>query len=306
MSGPRQANGRAGSESTGVTHIHPTAVVSPRAALGREVSVGPFVVIEADAVIGDRCRLEARAVVKDGATLGSDNFVGEGAVVGGAPQHVRAPARQGRLRIGNGNTIRENATLHRALAEGHETVVGDGNYLMVAAHVGHDCRVGNHTILVNNVLLGGHVLVEDRAYLSGAVAVHQFCRIGRNAMIGGPARIVQDVPPFVTVDGQTGKVVGLNVVGLRRSGMSRDEIASLKEAYRLLYRGSLAWSETLSALAERFPDGPAAHFHAFLSGSKRGIVQERRGPRGATLRLAGDIADADASDDAVGHSRKVG
>jgi UDP-N-acetylglucosamine acyltransferase len=266
-------------------NIHPQAIVSPEANLGQDVTIGPFSIIEPDVAIGDRCNLASRVVVKDGTTLGADNRVSEGAVLGGLPQHTRIPERLGRLVIGTHNTIRENCTIHRALHEGTSTIVGDHNLLMVGAHIAHDCHVGNQTIFANNVLLGGHVLVEDRAFVSGAVCVHQFCRIGRLAMVGGHARVVQDVPPYVMVDGITGCIVGLNLVGLRRNGYVAEEVAELKAAYRLIYRRGLKWTDILDQLRLEFPDGPAAAFHAFLSQGTRGFVQERRMPPHATLKL---------------------
>lgn len=269
-----------------MSQIHPQAAVSPRAEIGRNVAVGAFCVIEDRVVIGDDCRIGHHAVVKDGTTLGADNFVGEHAVLGGFPQHVHMPERPGKLIVGRGNTIRESVTMHRAMAEENATRIGDHNLFMCGAHVAHDCVVGNHVILTNNALLGGHVLVEDRAFISGAVAVHQFCRVGRLAMVGGLARVAQDVPPFVMVDGDTGMIVGLNTVGLRRAGHTADEIAQLKKAYRAIYRRGLTFNETLAALAAEFPTGPAAEFHRFLStGGKRGFLQERRTPPGATVRL---------------------
>jgi UDP-N-acetylglucosamine acyltransferase len=155
----------------------------------------------------------------------------------------------------------------------------------VGAHVAHDCSVGDNTIIANNALLGGFVQVGDRAFVSGAVAVHQFCRIGRMAMVGGCARVVQDIAPYVMVDGQSGLIVGLNLVGLRRNGYGPADVAQLKSAYRIIFRRSLRWSDVLEQLRQEFASGPAADFHPFLSQGTRGFVQERRMPPGATLKL---------------------
>ncbi len=265
--------------------IHPLAAVSPQATIGRNVCIGPFSVVEPEATIGDGCVLEGHVVVKAGTTLGPDNHVFEGTVLGGLPQHVHVPERPGKVVIGSGNTIRENVTVHRALEAGKATVIGENNLLMVNSHVAHDCRVGNHTIVTNNALLAGHVTVEDRAYLSGAAAVHQFCRIGTLAMVGGQAHLVKDVPPFVTVDGLSSLVVGLNQIGLRRAGFDLEAVRQLKAAYRVIYRSSLAWAEILRRLKAEFSDGPAAEFYRFLSTTARGITSERRGPAGATIKL---------------------
>jgi UDP-N-acetylglucosamine acyltransferase len=265
--------------------IHPLSLVSPQAKIGRNVVIGPYSIVEADAEIGDGCELSSRVVVKSGVTLGPDNRVMEGTILGGPPQHTQMPEKIGWVQIGTGNTFRENCTVHRALHEGAATQIGDHNLLMVGTHVAHDCRVGNNIIFANNVLLAGHVTVEDRAFISGAVGVHQFCRIGRLAMLGGHARIVQDVPPFVMVDGISSCIVGLNLVGLRRSGLAPAEIAELKAAYRTIYRSGLKFTEILRQLQVRFPTGPASIYHTFMSQGKRGFAQERRMPPGATLKL---------------------
>jgi UDP-N-acetylglucosamine acyltransferase len=152
-------------------------------------------------------------------------------------------------------------------------------------HVAHDCRVGNNTIFANNAMLAGHVTVGDRAYLSGAVAVHQFCRIGSLAMVGGQSHVTKDVPPYVTVDGLSSFVVGLNQIGLRRAGFSLEDIRRLKEAYRVIYRSRLTWNEILGRLQKEFCQGPPAQFHQFLSTTTRGILSERRLPPGATIKL---------------------
>ena len=162
---------------------------------------------------------------------------------------------------------------------------------MVGAHVAHDCTVADGMIMTNGSMLGGHVDVGTKAYISGGVAVHQFCRVGRLAMVGGLARVVRDVPPFVTLDGGTAMVVGLNKVGLRRAGFTGSEFAELKSAYRVIYRSGLTWQEMLEELRMQFASGPAAEFLPFFLGGKRGFVQERRTPPGAIVRLMRDEAD---------------
>jgi len=264
---------------------HPLAVVSPAAEVHSSAKIGPFCVVEPHAVIGAGCILESGSVVKRGTELGEGNHLFEGAVVGGLPQHANMPERPGKVVIGSGNTIRENVTIHRALDEDKATLVGDGNLLMANVHVAHDCDIGNNVICTNNSLLGGHVKVDDRAYISGGVAVHQFCRIGSLAMVGGQAHIVKDVPPFVTLDGLSSLVVGLNKVGLRRAGYLVDDVRQLKAAYRVIYRSGLTWNETIERLKSEFSEGPAVKFLEFLSTTDRGIISERRLPPKATLRL---------------------
>jgi UDP-N-acetylglucosamine acyltransferase len=256
------------------------------------VKVGAFATIEDGVELGDFCTVGSGAVIKSGVTAGCHNEFAEHAVIGGAPQHVARPQQVGGVRIGDHNVFREHVTIHRALKPGTATTVGDHNYVMASAHFGHDVVVGSNCICANAALLGGHVTVEDRSFVSGAVAVHQFCRIGRLAMVGGHARIVQDVPPYMLVDGQTGCIVGLNVVGLRRSGHSADDIAELKAAYRTVYRRGLSWKEVLDALDQDFVGGPAKHLRQFLAGGTRGFAQERRVPPSTTLRLRVPEEDA--------------
>ena len=266
-------------------NIHPFAVVHPSAKLGPNVTIGPFCVVERGVTIGANCILESRAVVKENVVMADNNHLYEGAVIGGSAQHVRAPARAGGVVIGSGNSFRECVTIHRALEEGRNTVVGNGNLLMVNTHLAHDVKVGDNAIFANNAMMGGHVIVEDRAFVSAAAACHQFIRIGRMAMVGGQAHLVKDVPPFVTVDGASSYVVGLNTIGLRRSGISAAEITEMKAAYRVIYRSGLKWNDILDRLSRDFRESAAGHFYEFLRTTHRGITQERRVPPGATLKL---------------------
>ncbi len=249
------------------------------------VSIGPFSVIEPGVTLEDDCQIAAHVVIKSGTSLGVNCEVAEGAVLGGRPQHLQAGNEVGRLDIGDHNVIREYVTVHRALEPASVTRIGDHNLLMVNSHVGHDSDLGDHIILANNVMIAGHVVIDDWVYLAGAAGIHQFCRIGQYSMVGGQAHVSQDVPPFVMLDGITTKIVGLNRVGLRRSGFSPSELSDLKAAYRVVYREGLTWNETLAKLGSQFPDGPASEFYEFLATSERGIVQERRTPRAATVRF---------------------
>lgn len=270
-----------------MTLIHPLSVVSPHAKLGPGVSVGPFCVVEDDVVIGEGSSLAAGTIVKRGTVLGARNRVHEKSVLGGLPQHLHMPATAGNLVIGADNTIREHVTMHRALREGDSTRIGDNNFIMVGAHVAHDCVVGSHVIIANGVQLGGHVEVHDHAYVGGCSAVHQFCRIGKYAMIGGLARVIKDIPPFVTVDGKSGYIVGLNTIGLKRKGFTPQSLMELKRAYRQIYRTGLTWNDVVSSLLEQFGDSPASEFSTFFAGGKRGFTPERRVPPNATIKLHG-------------------
>jgi len=261
--------------------------------------------VEAGVVLGDGCNLFGRVTVKSGTVVGRDNLIMEGTVLGGMPQHLHMPEHPGTTRIGDGNVFRENCTVHRALAAGSETRIGNRCLFMVGAHAAHDCVVEDGVVLTNGTMLGGHVAVGEKAYLGGASAVHQFCRIGRLAMIGGMARVVRDVPPFAMLDGDTAMVVGLNKIGLRRAGFTSQDMLQLKRAYRVIYRSGLMWREMLDALRREFPTGPALEYLSFFSGGKRGFVQERRTPPGAVVRLMRD--DADDSNEAMpAAEKKVG
>lgn len=270
-------------------NIHPSAIVSSLAQIGEQVQIGPFCVVEPGVTIGRGCRLASRVVLKTGTVLGHDNLLFDGAVLGGLPQHVHLSEHPGKVLVGSGNTIRENVTIHRALEADEATIIGDNSMLMVNAHIAHDCRLANNIIVANNVLLAGHVTVGDRAYLSGAVAIHQFCRVGTMAMVGGQAHVTKDVPPYVTIDGLSSCVVGLNQIGLRRAGYRSEDVVQLKEAYRVIYRSRLTWTEILARLQQMFSFGPAVHFYQFLATTTRGIISERRPPPGATIKLRRDV-----------------
>jgi UDP-N-acetylglucosamine acyltransferase len=231
--------------------IHPTAIVSDGAQLGAEVCIGPYVVIEPDTAIGAGSEIRAHAVIKRFTTLGEANIVHEGAIIGGEPQDLAFSNCESFVCTGPRCTIREGVTIHRGTQPGSTTVIGADCYLMAYSHVAHNCGLGDRVILANNVALAGHVEIAERAFLSGGVVVHQFCRIGRIAMIGGNAKIVQDCLPFVITDGVPGRARGLNIVGLRRAGFKAGDVKTLKEAYRLLLRAGLALDTALAQLSEK-------------------------------------------------------
>ncbi len=256
--------------------VHATAIVSPQAQLGHDVSIGPYAVVEEGTVIGHGCEIRAHAVVKGHTCLGSGNRVHEGAVLGGEPQDLSFRGQETRLVIGDRNVIREGATIHRSTKEGGATVVGSDCFLMAYTHVAHDCRLGDRVVMANNVMLAGHVEVGDRAFLGGGAAVHQFCRVGRLAMLGGIAKVVQDCLPFVITDGHPARARGLNVVGLRRAGVSASQLGTLREAYRLLVRSGLHREAALEKMA-RLQDPMVDEIIAFVRVSKRGFAHAHRG-----------------------------
>lgn len=216
--------------------IHPTAVVDPQAELAPDVQVGPYSVIEGHVQIGAGSVIESHACLCGPMVLGSNNFVGHGAVLGKSPQHRGYRGEATCLHIGNGNVIREHVTIHRGTAQGGGlTWVGHNNMFMIGSHVGHDCHVGNGCTLVNGALVAGHVVLQDGCILSGHAAVQQRVRIGRLAMLGGLGSTSKDIPPFILQQGYNA-VSGLNIVGLRRAGVSSDAIAALRDAFRILYK----------------------------------------------------------------------
>jgi len=255
---------------------HPTAIISDEAKIADDVQIGPFCVIESGVTIGAGCVLMPRVSVKTGVVLGENNILHEGVILGGKPQHICSQGEYGGVRIGNGNTFRENCTVHCAMYPEKNTIIGDGNFIMVNAHVAHDCVIGSNVIITNNALLGGHVHVGDRANISGGVAIHQYCQIGTFAMVGGNSHITQDVPPFVNVDGATSLVVGVNLIGLRRAGVPNSEIKLIREAYRLLYEEKRTMSESEAVMREHFPEGMASIYADFIAASQRGFIGERR------------------------------
>jgi len=255
--------------------IHPTAIVSASARLGDQVRIGPYVVIEDDTELGEGTEVRAHAVVKRYTRLGAGNLIFEGAVLGGEPQDLGFRETPTQLVIGDRNTIREGVTVHRASKAGGATVIGDDCFLMAYAHVAHDNKLGDRVILANNVVLAGYVEVGDRAFLSGGVGIHQFCRVGRLAMLGGNSKIVQDCLPFVITDGVPGRAHGLNVVGLRRAGVTTGQLTTLKQAYRLLLRSALPLTEALARLAA-LHDPLVDELAAFARGGQRGFHRATR------------------------------
>lgn len=255
--------------------IHPTAIVSDQAQLGDSNIVGPYVVIEDDVQIGNGNSLLTGALLKNGVRMGNENTVHEYAVIGGLPQDLGFdPTTLSYVTIGNSNTLREYVTVHRASKPRAVTRLGDRNYLMTHVHLAHDCQLGNQVIIAPSTGLGGHVHVADRAFISGGVMVHQFVHIGTLAMIGGNAKITQDVLPYMITDGVPGTVRGLNLVGLRRAGVTRSDIQILKKAYQLIHRSAQPQQAILDDLREI--DSPyALNLAEFIANSSRSFHREK-------------------------------
>lgn len=234
--------------------------------------IHPTAIIEDNVEIGPDCEIGAYAVVKRFTKIGARNRIFEHAVVGGEPQDVKFHGERSYLEIGDDNIIREFCTLHRASGEDQTTRIGSRNFLMIGTHVAHNCVIGDDNIFANEVALAGHIVVEDHVFLSNNVGAHQFVRFGRHAMVGGKSKIVQDVLPFFTTDGNPPRVRGLNSTGLRRSGFSDAARRALKDAYRMLFRSGVPMAETLRQL-EQIDDANVAHLLNFIRESKRGFTR---------------------------------
>lgn len=254
--------------------IHPTAVVDPRADVDPSAEIGAHAVIEGPVRIGPDCRISPFVLILGHTDLGADCRVHSHATIGDLPQDRAYLGGESHCEIGDGCVIREGATIHRGTAPGSVTRVGDRCHLMTNSHVGHNCVLGSDVTLTSGALLGGHVHVGRGAVISGNAAVHQFVRIGELAMISGLGKIVQDVPPYLMAD-RDGTIVGVNRVGMLRSGMSSAERREVKEAYRLLYRSGLGRSAAIAAFASLVTTEVGGRLLAFLEeSSPRGITRD--------------------------------
>jgi UDP-N-acetylglucosamine acyltransferase len=254
------------------TRFHNTAVVEDGAEIGTDVSVGPFSFIEAGARIGDRCLIGPHVTVYGQVSVGADCRVHAGATLGDLPQDYGFKDCESRVTIGSGCLIREGVTIHRGTKPGTQTTVGDNCFLMAFSHLAHNVALGRNVILANGVLLAGYVEVGDRAFLSGNAIVHQFVKIGRVAMLGGGAAVSKDVPPFVMMRPAAYNVVaGLNVVGMRRAGLTQSERAEIARAFRILYRSGLNVTKACDAITQTCAPGPALEIPSFIARSTRGI-----------------------------------
>jgi UDP-N-acetylglucosamine acyltransferase len=252
--------------------IDPTAIVGASAQIAANVTIGPYAVIEDEVIIGEGCEIAAHAVIKKFTTLGARNRIFEHAVLGGEPQDVKFKGETSKLIIGDDNLIREFVTLHRASGEGETTLIGNRNFLMIGVHVAHNCRIGDDNIFANEVALAGHITIEDHVFLSNNVGAHQFVRFGRYAMVGGKSKIVQDVLPFFITDGNPARLRGINAVGLRRAGFSREALRTLKNSYQRLFRSQLPLEDVLIEL-DQVEDENVAHLVSFIQGSQRGFIR---------------------------------
>src|SRR6266513_2269998 len=259
--------------------IHQTAVIDSGAKIGANVEIGLHSVIGGAVTIGDDCVIGANVVIEGEVSIGRSNRIGHGAIIGGQPQDVSfSPTTPSRVEIGERNIIRENSTIHRGTIADSATKIGDDNFLMVNAHVGHNCVIGNKVIIANNVLLGGYVTVDDQAFLGGGSVFHQNMRVGRLVITQGGSAFGKDIPPFV-IAAERNCVFGLNTIGLRRAGFSREERDDIKRAFKSIYFSGLNTRQALEKSRESEWTEVGSEFFRFVSDAitKRGICPLKRG-----------------------------
>ena len=257
--------------------IHPSAIVSPKAKLAPGVFIGPFSIISDQVMIGADTKIGAHCVIEGNTTIGKNCEIFTGAVIGSRPQDLKFKDEKVFLEIGDNNIIREYCTLNPGTTEGSKTSVGDDNLLMAYSHVAHDCRVGNGCVLANNSTLAGHVSIEDKAVIGGIVAIHQFVRIGKLAIIGGCSKVVQDIPPFSTCDGHPARIYGLNLIGLRRKGISHDAIKKIDQAFKLIFNSGLSAKHALERVEKEIEKTEEIIYLVnFVKSSERGLTRSCR------------------------------
>jgi UDP-N-acetylglucosamine acyltransferase len=252
--------------------IHPSAVIDPRAELARDVEVGPFAIVGPGVSVGEGCRIGPHASLERNVRLGARVRVGHGSVLGGDPQDLKYRNEETWVEVGDDTVIREFSTINRGTVATGLTRVGSGCFLMSYVHLAHDCRIGDGVIIANGTQLAGHVTIEDRATLSGLVAVHQFGTIGTFAFVGGCSRVNQDIPPYVKAVGNPIELYGLNTIGLQRADFAPETITALKRIYRLIFNSELNLSQAIDrARTELLPLPEVERFLEFVSSSQRGV-----------------------------------
>lgn len=254
--------------------IHPTAIIHPGAELGADCHIGPYCVIGGHVTIGDRCRLHSHVVIEGHTRLGTDNEIFPFASLGLRSQDLKWKPGVNRTQIGDRNVFREGVTVHCATSEEEMTVIGSDNLFLIYAHVAHDCRLGNHIIQSAFAAIAGHVTVEDHAILSGYAGVHQFCRVGCYTILGGAAKVTQDAPPYMLVDGSPAETKTVNKIGLERNGFAPETISTLRQAYKIIFREGLSVGNALARVEKELPPLPEIrHLTAFIRASKRGVCR---------------------------------
>lgn len=270
--------------------LHPTAVIDPRARLAEGVTIGAYSVVGGEVELGPGVEVGHHVVLEGRVIIGARTRVGHGSVIGAPPQDLKfKPDTLSGVRIGADTIIREYVTIHRATTPGGWTEVGDSCFLLAMSHVAHDCKIGNHVIIVNYAGITGHVQIEDRVTISGFTGIHPFARIGTYAYIGAGSMVHQDVPPFVIVDGAPATARSVNAIGLRRGGVSAEERRQIQAAFRILYRSGLSPAGAIRRIRAELPVTPhISHLVEFVATSKLGICGPYRPPRAADAPEAGE------------------
>jgi len=255
--------------------IHETAIVHPKSEIGENVEIGPFSVIRENVTIGSGTKIGPHVVIDPFVDIGADCKIFQYAAIGAEPQALKFSGEESWVKIGRANIIREFVTIHRGTEEGGGvTAVGEENLIMAYSHIAHDCKLGKNIVLSNNATLGGHIIIGDHATVGGLVAIHQFVRVGNYAFIGGKSAVVKDIPPYMIAAGDRATLHGLNQVGLKRQGFTRDTLRMLKKAYRLIFRIGLTQNEAIERVAaevEQIPE--VASLIDFIKSSERGITR---------------------------------
>ncbi|MBU0548678.1 MAG: acyl-ACP--UDP-N-acetylglucosamine O-acyltransferase [Candidatus Omnitrophica bacterium] len=257
--------------------IHPSAIISSKARIEASVTVGPYSIIGDNVSIGANTVVGAHCVIEGNTTISNDCQIFTGAVIGSWPQDLKFKGEDVFLEIGSNNIIREYCTLNPGTGKGGKTTVGDNNLLMAYSHIAHDCRVGSGCVLANNSTLAGHVTIEDKAVVGGIVAIHQFVRVGMLSIIGGCSKVVQDIPPFSTCDGHPARVYGLNLVGLRRKGVSHESIKQIDQAFKVIFNSGLSAKHAIEKVEKELVETEEIiYLVSFIKSSERGMVRSCR------------------------------
>ena len=252
--------------------VHPTAILHPNARIGADCEIGPYCVVGEHVELGERCRLHSHVVIDGHTRLGRENEIFPFASIGLKTQDLKWKGGLTRTEIGDRNTFRESVTVNSATSDGEATVIGSDNHILAYSHIAHNVTLGNHIIMSNVATLAGHIVVEDHVVIGGLVAIHQFCRVGKMAMIGGCSKVVQDVPPFMMADGNPATTRTINKVGMMRNGVSEEAQAALKQAYRIIFRSGPTIPNALTKMEAELPQLPEVqHLITFARASERGL-----------------------------------
>ncbi|MDH5717851.1 MAG: acyl-ACP--UDP-N-acetylglucosamine O-acyltransferase [Spirochaetia bacterium] len=267
-----------------MSKIHSTAIVDKKAEIADDVEIGPFSIIGPEVKIGKGCKIASHVEIKSNVEIQENNEFYHGCLIGEKPQDLTIKNSKPKIIIGSNNVFREFSTVHQPSVEGGATEIGNNNFIMGTAHIAHDVKIGNKVILVQGCALGGYVQIEDNVYIGGLSGIHQFCRVGTFAIVGGVSKVVKDVPPYIMADGQPGKAIGINKIGMKRAGIPSSESTLIRKAFKILYRSNISTSTALEKIKSDIllkleKDSSAYkkiyHFIDFIEAGQRGIIDPR-------------------------------